>query len=609
MLPPLPFEKLSGRPRQLAWAAALISAPLVALSQPPADLPLLGLLGFAPLFLALPRLSPGGGFLAAFSVGVAHFAVNVWWLGQMVTDPGNEWAIFAMFCLMCVVMGSFYGVAGLVTRWLLTRQAAWTAWLVPFVWLACEFAHEYEVPATFPWLPMGSSLLEFQHLVQTADLWGAHGLTLLAAFVNLAVAAPFELAGPGVRLRRRAAGVARFAMPALALLLLVGGTLYGVLRVRQLEAGLAPQRPVIASVQGNLTQEVKVRNDPQRVPRSFQEHLQLSESTLQAQPHLVCWAETMLFGGCTREGLDRYNPAESAPWFKDGVPSELLLQPAFYTLSGRRHDTTFVEHLRARIAHEYQVPMLVGAITSVPAHERVEAWKNYDARYCNSAVLFDAQGKVSATYEKRYLVPGGEYIPWEGNPAIRAIVEGYSQGLQGYTSRVEPGVQRTLFRAPGGPGRDWAFTASICYEYAFPGCYLELHEGADPYPDFHVNISNEGWFKRSAELDHAMDFCRLRCIESRVPMARATNTGITACIDALGRVQERLVVNGQDREVQGVLVMRPAVLAEPKPTVYVAWVGRGPGWLSLAVTGGIMALMAVGRWTERRKRRKAEAKA
>src|SRR5690606_23101646 len=119
-------------------------------------------------------------------------------------------------------------------------------------------------------------------------------------------------------------------------------------------------------------------------------------------------------------------------------------------------------------------------------------------------------------------------------------------------------------------GRDWAFSSSICYEYAWPVCYVELHQRPQRYPDFHVNISNEGWFKRSAELDQAVDFCRLRAIESRVPMVRATNTGITCHIDAAGRVRDVLRVNGDDREVEGLLLMRPAVLANPKPTVFVS---------------------------------------
>src|SRR5690606_9250885 len=105
-------------------------------------------------------------------------------------------------------------------------------------------------------------------------------------------------------------------------------------------------------------------------------------------------------------------------------------------------------------------------------------------------------GRTLASYDKRYLVPGGEYIPLEGFGPVRAVIEGYSEGLQGYTSRVEPGLRLTEFHLPSKAerlkGRDWAFSSSICYEYAWPVCYVELHQRPQRYPDFHVNISNEG---------------------------------------------------------------------------------------------------------------------
>jgi apolipoprotein N-acyltransferase len=97
---------------------------------------------------------------------------------------------------------------------------------------------------------------------------------------------------------------------------------------------------------------------------------------------------------------------------------------------------------------------------------------------------------------------------------------------------------------------------------------------------------------------------RLRAIESRVPIVRATNTGVTCTIDATGRVREILIVDGKDRDVAGMLLMKPPVLEDPKPTIFVAMIGRGLGYLSLVVILGIMPLMIAGRaqlyWRRRR---------
>ena len=113
-------------------------------------------------------------------------------------------------------------------------------------------------------------------------------------------------------------------------------------------------------------------------------------------------------------------------------------------------------------------------------------------------------GAPVASYDKRFLVPGGEYIPREDNFIIRRIVEEYSRSLQGKARTLEPGVQLTLFPVTA-QGRTWHFTSSICYEYVWPQCFVDLHRREDgKYPDFHINISNEGWFKQSAELDMAL---------------------------------------------------------------------------------------------------------
>jgi len=608
MLAPLEIGKLKGVPRLRAWLIALSAGPLIALSQPPVNIPFLALVALAPLFLALPRLSPGGSWLAGFGVGLCYFGGDMWWLGQMVTDPGNEWVIFGMFVFVVLVMSTYWGVAAMVTRWLLTRKARWMMALVPLAWLGIEFMHEFNTPVPYPWLPLGAAITEFTLLVQTADIWGQYGLTATVVLVNLAIARSFELAGERAQpaLHRRGAG--RVAVPVAAAVVVLVGGVYGFIRIRQVDAA-ETEGPMLAVVQGNLAQEVKVRGEgaQHRIRDSYLQHVLLSAKAA-GEAELICWAETMLFGGATREGLNRDSPALSAAFFADGVPSRQLLQGSAYRPDGRRHRPAYIENLRARIAHEIRKPMLIGAITDIPEAERDVPWKqdSYDFRYYNTALLFDEKGRVVDSYDKRYLVPGGEHIPHEDVGWIRALIEYYAQGLQGYTSRVEPGQRLTVFElASEGREQPWRFTSTICYEYAWPGCYRELHGQGGPYPDFHVNISNEGWFKESAELDQAVDFCRLRCIESRKPMIRATNTGISCHIDAAGRVREVLTVDGKDREVQGVLLARPAVLRDPASTLFVSVIGRGLGHVALWVTVAIMALMAAGRVQQRRARKAA----
>jgi apolipoprotein N-acyltransferase len=114
-----------------------------------------------------------------------------------------------------------------------------------------------------------------------------------------------------------------------------------------------------------------------------------------------------------------------------------------------------------------------------------------------------------------------------------------------------------------------------------------------------VNISNEGWFRASSELDQAVVMSRFRAIETRVPMLRCTNTGITCNIDALGRVRETLTVDGYDRLKQGVLVARPCVLDRARrvdQTVFVRlYRQHSPALAATMLDVFLLALMFAGR--------------
>jgi len=601
-------SKLHGRYRLKVWAIALLSAPLLTITQPPIAAPWVGLFALCPLLIALPRLSAGGAWLATFLVTLPYFWVNMFWLSRMTTAPESEIYIFLMFAFIATGMPAYKGVCGMAIRWVMTRRVTGLIVLIPLLWLGGEFVHEFNTPAPYPWLNLSTSMMSSDALLQIVDLVGAYGLTLLLVFVQVAWITPFELSGPQARLTVSERRWRRFA-PLAGLAALAVCWLYGESRMATFAGLERDDGPLIGCVQANIPQEVKVVSDGDSIRKAFNAQLRLTQECVDRGAELVCWAETMLFGGCTRDGFWRLRPEDSAQYFSDGIANAVLLEKEWTDASGKVRRPVYVERLRAMIAHQYKTPMLVGATTNVPESEWFDDWKDYSRRRYTTAMMFDAAGRVADSYDKRYMVPGGEYIPLESNALIRWIVEAYATELQGAPLRTDPGVRLTVFRLPARTdrvaGRDWAFTATICYEFAWPRCYVELHGDASPYPDFHINISNEGWFKSSAELDQAVDFCRLRCIESRMPMIRATNTGITCVIDACGRVRDVLTVDGGDREVAGILLTRPPVLATTGPTLFITTVGRTLPFVSLIVLVLVFALMIAGRIQMRRERKAA----
>ncbi len=144
----------------------------------------------------------------------------------------------------------------------------------------------------------------------------------------------------------------------------------------------------------------------------------------------------------------------------------------------------------------------------------------------NSLFALDAEGRILARYDKAHLVPYGEYLPMR--PLLSAI------GL----SRLAPGDLD--FRAGPGPrtidlGRFGKAGVQICYEIIFS---CDVVDAANR-PDFIFNPSNDAWFGAWGPPQHLAQ-ARLRAVEEGLPVLRATPTGISAVIDAAGRVTARL---------------------------------------------------------------------
>jgi apolipoprotein N-acyltransferase len=146
----------------------------------------------------------------------------------------------------------------------------------------------------------------------------------------------------------------------------------------------------------------------------------------------------------------------------------------------------------------------------------------------NSAVAVGPNGTVQSRYDKIHLVPWGEYIPYKA-------LFSFADSLTHQVGTFEPGTQRVPLQL--GSTRYGVF---ICYESVFPG---EVREFADHGAEVFVNISNDGWFGESGAPEQHLNMARMRAIENQRWILRATNTGITAVIDPMGRVTNTIPRN------------------------------------------------------------------
>ncbi len=139
----------------------------------------------------------------------------------------------------------------------------------------------------------------------------------------------------------------------------------------------------------------------------------------------------------------------------------------------------------------------------------------------NSAVLVDRQGQRIFSYDKMHLVPFGEYEPF---PLIHRVVSSVSSEVGGF----KKGTNRVDGTLPNG----FKFGVYICYEAIYPG---EIREFAEQGANLLINISNDGWFGKSAAAEQHLRMARMRAVENRRWLLRVTNNGITAVVDPYGR--------------------------------------------------------------------------
>ena len=157
-----------------------------------------------------------------------------------------------------------------------------------------------------------------------------------------------------------------------------------------------------------------------------------------------------------------------------------------------------------------------------------------DYDYYNAAMLVDSMGVLNAQppYRKSYLVPIVERVPFVNPRWFKGLkyFGGYGRGQNTRPFVVSFGKVGVL----------------ICYESIFPQRSREFRrEGANLI----VNITNDAWFGKSlAPYQHEAHMA-LRAIENRVGIVRAANTGISAYIDPLGRIQGETQLDVADSRV------------------------------------------------------------
>ena len=362
----------------------------------------------------------------------------------------------------------------------------------------------------FGWNTPGVALNknEYLALIQIADLVGVHGITFLIVFLNLSFAQVLR------RLARERSirAIPNIRIELMAVVLLLGATLsYGGRSILRFQRSGIPLHTV--SLQPNQPQDILFDPAVEDTVFATLDRLMGLVSSLPQQPKLILWPEA-----ATPRGI-----------FADQANHDFIVKQAVRTPAA----------------------ILLGSVEPKPGAAPDEL-----AIY-NSAILLSHNATSLQSYKKRHLVPFGEFLPFRDffPKAIRELVPG----------DLEHGQEANLLKLDNpaiGIG------ALVCFEDSLA---RETRSLALAGAQILINLTNDAWFGNSAAAAQHLANAKFRAVETRLPLLRCANTGVTCSIDALGRVEQRIPAFTEGLDTTEVLVP-----SNPSPTPYTLW---GDRWL------------------------------
>lgn len=414
---------------------------------------------------------------AALVWGMGHQVTALYWLPWAFFKDGDDSWLAAIGGGVPAVIGlAFYGALAYAlassAAWRIGTKAGWRVGAFSWVVLlvVLEFAKGLH-PMGFPWLPVGAIFASSLTMMQGAALGGVW----LLSVAGLTMAVLVSSLKP-----------CRFALAlGIAIIMMIGGAW-------RLSGPVPAGVDEIRVVQPNIQSEHKW--DPKKRWDFLQETLDvaLSGDASSTVPRTVIMPETAI---------------------------------AFYLDEEDDVRRAVTSRIAVRLPTD-------GALVSGSVRREADS-QTFMQHYFNSLIVMDTRGILRGAYDKRLLVPFGEYIPgraWLDRLPLPMAIRTISQSRIDFTH----GTRSALLATPAGDA-----IGLICYEGIFP---LQVAEEARN-ARYLVNITNDNWFTGTiAAYQHAA-LARLRTVETGLPMVRSANTGLTLVFDGKGRELIRLPIN------------------------------------------------------------------
>ena len=454
---------------------------------------LLSVMGFFLFLVRAPHLAPW----SALAFGFGKYLVGISWVYVSINQYGSAPPLLAgmLVLLFVAVMALFCWPIGLVYRRLHSANLYLNGLIFIALWLVMEWSLTWLLTG-FPWLFLGYGAIDSV----LAGVAPVAGVLATSAF-GLVSAVGVALVGLLYVQGRRG----ELLLPSLALVGLpwiIGALLSSVSWVQPMG------QYSVALVQGNLDQAVKWDQDEQAA--NVRKHITLSVDHWDAD--LIVWPEfaVTLYGAQAQQAVD------------------------FLQTQGLATQTN--------------------VITGIPTLERMP--RAGGGRSYNIYNTAQGYGLAGGGFAKYHLVPFGEFVPLED--WLRGLIEFFNLPMSGLKKGQWQQNNITLSlpladEVASGSQNEVQIAIGICYEIAYGNSMRQRAEEAGVL----LTISNDTWFGGSIGPHQHMQIARMRALENGRWLLRGTNNGVTAIVNAQGKMVDQLpqfepaVLRGEFAVMQG----------------------------------------------------------
>ncbi len=432
--------------------------------------------------------------LVGSALGFGQFISGVFWLYVSMHTYGEIPTVLALAALILVALYLALYPALAAVLWrictpnnALAANSATTSRLFNWrsslafasAWTLTEWLRG-TVFTGFPWLALGYAQVDGP-LAGYAPMVGVYGISWLLAWLAALLVQALTSLYDGLTNPNSTDTLVRITAPLIIIVALITGGISAA-KISWTTPHGAPLS--VRLLQGNVPQDLK-----------FQE-LNLNATLMRYQQLITAQAADLII-----------TPETALPLLVSQVPA------------------SFAEAIR-QFADQTNSTILLGAVGTAPTSTGALG-------FTNSLFGLTPHNDELYQYNKRHLVPFGEFVPW----GFHWFIDAMKIPLTDFTRGALEQNTQHIFSV-----RDQALALGICYEDIFGEEVARSLRQASKPASLLVNATNLGWFGNTIALDQHLQMARMRALETGRPVLRATNTGATAAIDHDGRVLARLPV-------------------------------------------------------------------